>query len=181
MKNLKFWICVLGLECLLGGKALCADIDQYDCSTENDREYCVDANQRPVTGKIKKYQQDGNFESIVNYRNGYPDGLATYFRPEGKLKERVYYKQGIKNGMDKIYYENRTIYQLLNYRNGILDGRQIFYTPNEKIFGQADYNEGVLKSGFCMQYTGGKAKKRDFSSEEIKNMPYNQLFNCEAQ
>lgn len=157
-----------------------AEDAQYDCKTENQKEYCLDADKKPMTGKIKKYQEDGSYQSIVNYKNGYPDGLATYFAKEGKLKERVYYKQGIKNGMDKIYYENRTIHQLLNYRDGVLDGQQEFYTPEGKILGRADYNRGILKTGFCLKNEGGRLKKHNFDAQTIKNNAYNNLITCEA-
>ena len=117
--------------------------------------------------------------SIINYKNGYQDGLATYFGKNGKLKERAYFKQGVKNGMDKVYYENRTIYQLLNYRRGLLNGVQVYYTSKGKQLGRFEYKDGVLQSGFCMRFEGEKFKKYDLSHEEIKQTPHNQLVKCE--
>lgn len=178
MKNLTLFNCLCLAFLAVGGLAH-ADEPQYDCTTKNDKEYCLTADKKPVTGKITKYRDDGNYLSIINYKNGYQDGLATYFADEGKLKERVYFKQGVKNGMDKIYYENRTIHQTLNYRRGLLNGIQMYYTSKGKQLGRFEYKDGVLQSGFCMQFEGEKFKKYDLSHEEIKATPHNQLVKCE--
>lgn len=178
MKNLSpfYYLCIAFLAFADYADAA---VPEYDCTTKNDKEYCKGADKKPVTGKITKYQDDGNYLSIINYKNGYQDGLATYFGKNGKLKERAYFKQGVKNGMDKVYYENRTIYQLLNYRRGLLNGVQVYYTSKGKQLGRFEYKDGVLQSGFCMRFEGEKFKKYDLSHEEIKQTPQNQLVKCE--
>lgn len=152
---------------------------QYTCVEQDGVEFCTDTAGKPVTGKITKYYDNGNYKSIINYKEGYPDGLATYFTGDGKLKERVYHKKGIKNGMDKIYYPNRTIKIDAHYKNGVLDNRQTFYTEEGKLRGQADYHNGKLTGGFCVKTTARGQKREDFSAEKIRNAEDNKLVECE--
>lgn len=152
---------------------------EHTCKTENDRFYCVDKNQQALNGKIYDTWNNGQYKSIINYKKGYSDGLATYFNEEGKLMERVYFKMGIKNGMDKIYYDNRTIKISAQYNNGLLDGWQNFYTPEGKQQGKIYYQQGKLTGGYCLSYLHNRRQKVAVSREQISKNAFNQLFNCE--
>lgn len=151
----------------------------HSCQPEGERFYCVDTTKQPLNGKIYNTWENGEYKSIINYKKGYADGLATYFNDEGKLMERVYYKLGVKNGMDKIYYDNRTIKIWAQYNNGLLDGWQNFYTPEGKQQGKAYYKQGQLTGGYCLTYLHKRRQKVAISHEQIEKNPPNQLFQCE--
>ncbi|MBQ9035374.1 MAG: hypothetical protein IJ099_05375 [Alphaproteobacteria bacterium] len=153
----------------------------HSCNADGERFYCVDEHQQPLNGKIYETWENGKYKSIINYKKGYADGLATYFNDEGKLMERVYYKQGIKNGMDKIYYDNRTIKVWAQYNNGELDGWQNFYTDEGKQQGKAYYKRGKLTGGYCLADLPNRRQKVNISREQIEKNGFNQLFQCEAK
>ena len=153
----------------------------HTCQPQEDRSYCVDSNNQPLNSKVYDTWENGQYKSIINYKKGYADGLATYFNEDGKLMERVYYKLGIKNGMDKIYYDNRTIKIWAQYNNGLLDGWQNFYTPEGKQQGKAYYKQGQLTGGYCLSYLYNRRQKVDITREQIEKNQPNQLFQCEEQ
>lgn len=153
----------------------------HSCQPQGERFYCVDTNNQPLNGKIYSTWENGQYKSIINYKKGYADGLATYFNEDGKLMERVYFKLGIKNGMDKIYYDNRTIKIWAQYNNGQLDGWQNFYTSEGKQQGKAYYKQGKLTDGYCILMKNKRRQKINITREQMeKNLP-NQLFLCEEQ
>ncbi len=154
---------------------------EHSCEPVDERNYCVDANGEPLEGKIYTPWPDGGYKAIINYKNGYADGLATYFNDQGKPIERVYYKSGIKNGMDKIYYANRTIKVWANYKNGKLDGWQNFFTPQGRQQGKMYYKNGKLTDGFCISYNNKRRQKMYLTAEQKEQNEDNQLFFCSAE
>ena len=153
----------------------------HSCLEDGERFYCVDKNNQPLNGKIYETWENGQYKSIINYKKGYADGLATYFNEDGKQMERVYYKNGIKNGMDKIYYDNRTIKVWAQYNNGLLDGWQNFYTSDGKQQGKAFYKKGKLSGGYCLTYLNKRRQKINISPEQMAKTELNQLFQCEEK
>ena len=175
IKKIVFFSTVL----LIGLTSIAQAEEGYSCEQRDDKEYCVDEKNKPYTGKIRKRNTNGSYISIKNYKQGYADGLATYFTHDGKLKERVYYKQGVKNGMDKLYYENRTIRATVRYKDGLLHGRQTFYTNDGKLLGRADYENGKILRAQCILNKENRIIKKDWSNEELKSVAENQLIRCE--
>ncbi len=177
--NLVFLAFVFCLMKSLPVLALDEENIEHSCEQKDERNYCVDANGMPLNGKIyTTWPESEQYKTIINYKRGYADGLATYFNNEGKLMERVYYKTGIKNGMDKIYYANRTIKIWANYKNGKLDGWQNYFTPEGKLQGKMYYKKGKLTNGFCIAYSDKGKLKKTLSTEQIAQNEENKLFLC---
>lgn len=149
---------------------------RYRCSTQDDGlVFCLDEKSAPLTGKRVLRSSDGIYISIENYRNGYLNGLSSYFDSNGQKKERLYYKNGIKNGMYKTYYPNRSIKVLANYKDGLLDGKLDIYYPDGKLAGRMTYKDGRLLRGFCY----GIKKKEKISNETLKDFPENKINECD--
>lgn len=177
--NLVFLAFVFCLMKSLPVLALDEENIEHSCEIKDERSYCVDASGAPLNGKIyTTWPESEQYKTIINYKRGYADGLATYFNNEGKLIERVYYKTGIKNGMDKIYYANRTIKIWANYKNGKLDGWQNYFTPEGKLQGKMYYKKGKLTNGFCIAYSDKGKLKKTLSTEQIAQNEENKLFLC---
>ena len=147
---------------------------QYNCQEDNDIKFCVDADNKPVDGKIAQYDDLGTTISIENFKNGYLNGLCSYFYPDGNPKERLYYKDGKKNGMYKYYYPERNIKISANYKNGLLDGQLDVYLPNNSLHGRMKYRRGYLEKGYCKE----NGKKVDFSKDFLKSYPLNVINTC---
>lgn len=147
---------------------------QYNCQEDNDIKFCVDADNKPVDGKVAQYDDLGTALSIENFKKGYLNGLSSYFYQDGNPKERLYYKDGQKNGMYKYYYPERNIQISANYKNGLLDGQLDVYLPNNSLYGRMKYKKGRLEKGYCKE--GGK--KVDFSRDLLKSYPFNVINTC---
>ena len=165
---------------LVGGYSAYAAKDKAAKKTNCEEDgqgivYCLYENGKPVTGKIYTHNEDGGLASIENFKDGYRDGLSTFFDSEGKYSERLYYKRGLKNGMYKKYYDNRTKQIQANYADGLLDGQVDLYFADGKLSGRMNYRKGKLKRGFCADKEG---KKTVFGSEELSKYQDNNINMC---
>ena len=152
-----------------------ADDGQIKCSRdENGLLFCLNEKDKPYTGRRVVYGAGGNPASIENFKNGYLDGLSTYFDESGQRHERSYYKMGIKNGTHKIYYSDNNIKVLTTYKDGILNGTLDVYLPDGSLKGRMRYKSGYLERGYCRN---GK-KKEDFGKEMLKSYPFNTIEAC---
>ena len=136
--------------------------------------FCIDERGKPYTGKRTIKQSENKYLSIENFKNGYKDGLCTYFDKKGQRRERSYYKQGIKHGMHKIYYSDNKIKVRANYKDGELDGVSDIYELDGSLLGSVKYKRGHLEKGFCRK----NGKKEEFKRETINSYPYNSLVSC---
>ena len=149
--------------------------ENLNCNTDsNGLLYCLDEKGKPYTGKRTVRQPENKDLSIENFKNGYKDGLCTYFDDKGQRRERSYYKQGIKHGMHKIYYSNNKIKVRANYTNGEIDGISDVYTLDGKLMGRMKYKKGYLVKGYC-KYGN---KKEEFSRGMLDSYPYNTIESC---
>lgn len=154
---------------------------EYSCQTDDsDRQFCVDRYQKPLKEKVYEYHENGTYAAIINFKNGYYDGLVTMFDENGRLVERVYYKKGLKNGMDKVYHSNRTIKLLANYKDGLLDGEQEMYFSDGKPAGRFMYKNGKMQKGHCIRYENGYKHRHDFNLRERREITENKI-PCEVQ
>ena len=155
--------------------ALLIDPDNLKCGSDgNGMLYCLDDKNKPFTGKKNVQLNENRFKSVENFRNGYLDGLCTYFDDRGQRAERAYYKEGIKHGMYKLYYSDNHIKVLANYKDGLLDGMADVYLEDSTLWGRMKYKKGYLEKGYCKK----NGKKENFSNEYIKSYPYNTINSC---
>ena len=148
--------------------------EEYKCEEKSEKMYCSDENGIPLSGKYTTFYSNKKTKSIENYKNGYRDGLSTFFTPKGAQAERTYYKQGVKNGMSKIYYPNRTIKFSANYADGLLDGRFEIYSLKGNLLGRFKYKNGSLVKGYCVN----DKNKKNLTANEISAHPFNTIITC---
>lgn len=179
MKNKNLYISVLILA-LCGYSVYAAknttNAQSYQCEErENEVIYCLNEEGKPLTDKWYRYASNGQRSSIENFKNGYRDGLCTFFDKSGYVSERMYYKRGLKNGMYKKYYANRTKQIETNYDEGLLDGRLDLYYLNGQLRGRMTYKKGKLQRGYCVDTEGNKVR---FNSQEIAKYQDNNINMC---
>lgn len=115
-------------------------------------------NQKPYSGNIKDYYNNGNLKSDIEYVNGRKHGIEKQWFLNSKLAIERHYTKGIKTGIHKGWWENGTqkfeyyfntkgmyngihkewytsgqIYRDFNYINGQEVGKQRLYKNNGKI------------------------------------------------
>ncbi len=143
-------------------------------SGNDDMLYCVDEKDKPFTGRKTVQFNENRFKSIENFKNGYRDGLCTYFDKFGQRHERAYYKQGIKNGMYKLYHSDNHIKVIATYKDGLLDSTSDIYLSDGTLWGRMRYKRGYLEKGFCQK----NGKKENLSYEALKAQPFNTINSC---
>lgn len=136
--------------------------DDIKCSA--DESYCENAEGRPLTGKVSRY--NGENKVLQNYKTGLLSGLTTVWNAEGKIVSKTYYKYGQKNGIERFYYDNRTIKSAVEYKDGKLHGRVDYYTEKGKLKGRLSYKNGYFEKGYCV-VDGQKQEIRAARTTEI--------------
>lgn len=66
----------------------------------------------------------------VFYKNGEPHGLATFYWPNGELKQVSYWKNGLGEGLFKFYYNDGSLHQEYYMKNGLKNGLAFEYHTN---------------------------------------------------
>ena len=159
-------------------------LNNTDASSNNKKEncqedenkilFCVDGEGKPLNGKQVSFGPGGHYASVEYFRNGYYNGLCTYYNDEGKKKESIFYRMGVKSGEYKAYYKTEGIAIWANYKSGLLNGNVDITNPSGRLLGRMNYKNGVLDKGFCTR----NGKRETFSDEMIKSYPFNTLNNC---
>ncbi|MGM0463747.1 MAG: toxin-antitoxin system YwqK family antitoxin [Bacteroidota bacterium] len=107
---------------------------------------------KPV-GEFKRYDEEGNLSSLLNYIAGTDSVKASIYHPNGYIAARgVYYKQK-KTGEWHYFSEYIENHMLLkcSYRDNKIDGLSIKYHWNGQIAEELNYDKGI-KSGRWKQY-----------------------------
>lgn len=147
-----------------------------NCSTENDLQYCVDEEGKPITGKVAIKYENGKTKTLENLKNGYRNGLLTQFDEDGNLVSRTYYDMGVLNGQYKLYHPNRQLKLFATNKDGVFHGNSEIYDEKGNLVGKITYNKGRVKSGYCK--SSEKDKKNRLTFFEIQNFPDNYLVTC---
>jgi antitoxin component YwqK of YwqJK toxin-antitoxin module len=60
-------------------------------------------------GSYKQYSDKGILTDDLNYKEGYIDGKAVFYEPNGKIKQRGQYKKDLKVGIWEYYVEGKLV------------------------------------------------------------------------
>lgn len=92
--------------------------------------------------KYEEYFEAGRKYSDTRYKNGYVDGLMTFWYENGVKKEEITYSKGIEQGVHTWWYENGFVKSKGSYLNGMPQGFWVYYYKNGQKSG-----EGIIKDG----------------------------------
>ncbi len=70
------------------------------------------------TGIWHEWNPDGTFSSVVEYKNGYKHGNASFYDTSGNLIEECSFKEGKKDGKSTTYVDGKK-QESVSYKNGI--------------------------------------------------------------
>ena len=159
-----------------------------DATCKNN--YCVDTENNPITGTIRRYKngylirdyvaQDGYLEGISHtyykngntktersYKRGVLDGTVIEYDKEGQMVENITYKNGKKEGIAS-YYDEDNITKVIYIDNNINGDAQIW-----------DRKQGKLIYKFKMQnnkiISGSYTHATDQTLQEAQEDDLNQL------
>jgi len=100
--------------------------------------------QTPFTGWAKNMYNNGQVESLANWKDGKPNGLYTGWYENGQKKEEGNYKDDKKDGQQTAWHENGQKEYEGNYKDGKLDGQQTLWYENGQKNTEVNYKDGKV-------------------------------------
>lgn len=100
---------------------------------------------KPFTGTVFSYHENGQVKISGKYRKGLKEGLFEEFYENGQLLSSVNYFMGEKEGIENIYFESGNIHFLNNYKNNLLTGVKETYFENGQVKLREKYKDGILE------------------------------------
>ncbi len=113
-------------------------------------------NDKPV-GEFKRYDENGNLTSLLNYANDNDTVFARFYHPNAYIAGKGKYVDQKKTG-EWLYYSDYVKDHLLMkcyYTNGHIDGISIKYHWNGELAEKLEYKEGVKSGEWKQYYTDG--------------------------
>ena len=86
------------------------------------------------------------------------DSIATWYYPNGQIKNKISYYKGILQGQRIDYYETGQTESIVKYVNGKKDSVGIFFYPNEQIDCIENCSVGKLQGISTSYFENGKLK-----------------------
>ncbi len=151
--------------------------------------YCVDTENNPITGTIRRYKdgylirdyvaQDGYLEGVSrayykngntkterSYKKGILDGSVNEYNEEGELIENISYKNGKKEGIAS-YYDEDNIIKVIYIEDAMNGDAQIWDKKQSKLIYKLKMQDNKITSGFYI-YTDTQTSQE--KQEELNNL-----------
>ena len=110
---------------------------------KDKRTYCLDKENKRITGEIRAYQ-DGKIVRSIPVKNGLVHGKIIAKYTNGNMMYTKEYKNGIQDGLHETYNDNNQIYTSIPYKNGVKEGVAKFYYENGFLYTQCIYTENKM-------------------------------------
>ncbi|MEG1555274.1 MAG: hypothetical protein RR356_00930 [Bacteroidales bacterium] len=107
----------------------------------------------------KTYYENGDIESMVEYRLGKENGKTIYYyQYSGRVKLVIDMKNGKKNGKLIRYYSNGNVEAKEFYQNDLLEGKAVLYNVRGDVMEETNYCAGVKNGKYTMYHDNGELK-----------------------
>lgn len=119
----------------------------------------------PFTGKAFEYFPNGGTKTILDYKNGLPNGeIKSWYSKDVKQAEG-FVEKGQRTGTWKLYYESGKIKKQSTYQNNVENGEEIFWSELGKIQKKGSYTDGKLNGKYEWFYDNGQKKQEGYFAE----------------
>ena len=155
MRKLVNYIIILALSIIIfgcSGLTIIVVSDQYEIIEETP-EGEINYKEKPFSGEILKYYDNGQLCYEVNYKNGKLDGVWKKYYKDGSLECKGIYKDNELDGYWESYYSNDQLSVQKNYKNGKLDGPYKSYFAYGFLGEVGNFKKGI-KDGVWEYYHG---------------------------
>ena len=120
-------------------------VEESELNLRDGKFYPINSD-KPYSGKIVSYYENGQIESSKNYKGGLLDGLSEWYLKNGRLKFSLNYK------VEEFFREDGTLEQLHTYENEELSKVEFFR------------EDGTLEE--IQTYENGEKTKTEFFRED---------------
>lgn len=94
----------------------------------------------------KCYNNNGQLNTRINYKNGKYHGLYERWYENGQLRGRINYENGKGHGLCEEWYEDGQLRYHINYKNGKYHGLYEEWDDNGKLINSVNYENGEIVS-----------------------------------
>jgi antitoxin component YwqK of YwqJK toxin-antitoxin module len=116
----------------------------------------------PFTGKAIENFPNGGVKTILEYKEGVPNGeIKSWYNKDVKQAEG-FVENGQRIGIWKLYYENGKLKKQSVYLNNVENGEEIFWSESGKIQKKGSYINGKLNGKYEWFYDNGQKKQEGY-------------------
>jgi antitoxin component YwqK of YwqJK toxin-antitoxin module len=116
----------------------------------------------PFTGKAVDNFPNGGVKTILEYKDGVPNGeIKSWYSKDVKQAEG-FLENGQRTGIWKLYYESGKLKKQTAYLNNVENGEEIFWSENGTIQKKDSYINGKLNGKYEWYYDNGQKKQEGY-------------------
>jgi len=124
----------------------CGSVEETICKETEGQErnglVYLPNQQEPFTGNNLCKYEDGQIESVGNFKDGKEDGKWTAWDENGQKRGEGYYKDNKKDGKWTRWYENGQIESEANWKDDKREGKWTRWYENGQIREEKNYKDG---------------------------------------
>jgi len=116
----------------------------------------------PFTGKAFAYFPSGDIQTIIEYKDGLPNGeIKSWYKKDIK-KVEGFVDKGKKTGVWKLYYESGNLKKQSTFKDDSENGEEIFWFENGKLEKKGSYINGKLNGKYEWYFENAQKKQEGF-------------------
>jgi antitoxin component YwqK of YwqJK toxin-antitoxin module len=116
----------------------------------------------PFTGKAFAYFTSGAVQTILEYKDGIPNGEIKSWSKKDVRQVEGFVANGKKTGTWKLYYESGKLKKQSVYQNDTENGEEIFWYENGNLQKKGSYLNGKLNGKYEWYFETGQKKQEGF-------------------
>ena len=116
-------------------------------------------------GPSKGWYPNGNMKQVWNWKNGYKDGLQSYWFENGQLFYEGIFVDGLKEDKWTWWYEDGTKEMEKSYKNGRLDGLWRWWNETGELMKSGTYVNGMKQGMWNYYYDKGQKYFEDIERQ----------------
>ncbi len=130
----------------------------------------------PFTGKAYAYFPDGSVQTMLEYKDGLPDGEIKSWSKKDVKQAEGFVAEGKRTGTWKLYFENGTLKKQATYQNDKENGEEIFWFANGNLEKKGNYVDGKLNGKYEWYFENGQKKQEGFFVNGREDSTWNEWF-----
>ena len=116
----------------------------------------------PYTGKAFAYFPNGDIQTILEYKDGIPNGEIKSWSKKDVKQVEGFVENGKKSGTWKLYFESGKLKKQSTFQNDIENGEEIFWFENGNLQKKGSYINGKLNGKYEWYFENGQKKQEGF-------------------
>ena len=130
----------------------------------------------PFTGKAFAYFPSGDIQTILEYKDGIPNGEIKSWSKKDVKQVEGFVDNGKRTGTWKLYFESGKLKKQSTYQNDTENGEEIFWFENGNLQKKGSYINGKLNGKYEWYFENGQKKQEGFFVNGKEDSTWNEWF-----